>query len=82
MLGMPARVSVANSMAATSFLLPAYSVRYMALPTPRGSTIISVAMTTYRVFISAGSMPSMPLITLSSLDRNCQLRWGMPLKRM
>ena len=46
MLGMPDSVSVANSIMLTSFLLVAYSVRYMALPTPRGRTIISVAMMT------------------------------------
>ena len=42
MLGMPERVSVANSMMLTSFLFVAYSVRYMALPTPRGRMMMSV----------------------------------------
>ena len=42
MLGIPESVSVANSMTLTSFLFVAYSVRYMALPTPRGRMMISV----------------------------------------
>ena len=46
MLGMPESVSVANSIMLTNFLFVAYSVRYIALPTPRGRTIISVAITT------------------------------------
>ena len=40
--GIPARVSVASSIILTSFLFLAYSLRYIAAPTPKGSTIISV----------------------------------------
>ena len=45
MEGMPVRVSVANSMAETSFRFLAYSVRYTAAPTPRGRTMIRVIKT-------------------------------------
>ena len=45
MEGMPVRVSVANSMAATSLRLRAYSVRYTAAPTPRGRMMIRVMTT-------------------------------------
>jgi hypothetical protein len=37
--GMPVRVSAANSIAAATRRLEAYSVRYTAAPTPSGRTI-------------------------------------------
>ena len=43
--GIPESVSAAYSIIDTIFLFLAYSVRYMAAPTPRGNTIISVART-------------------------------------
>ena len=42
---MPESVSAAYSIAATSFLFEAYSVRYIAAPTPSGSTYTSEART-------------------------------------
>ena len=55
--GIPESVSAAYSMALTTRLFEAYSVRYIAAPTPSGTTISIVAITMYSVFIRSGSMP-------------------------
>ena len=54
---MPDRVSAAYSMAATTFLLAAYSVRYIAAHTPTGSTTSSVVTTMHTVLMMSGRMP-------------------------
>ncbi len=55
--GIPESVSAAYSIAATSFLFDAYSLRYIAAPTPRGSMITSEAIIMYSVLSMSGSMP-------------------------
>ena len=57
---MPDSVSAAYSTAATILLLFAYSVRYIAAPTPSGITTASVAATIYSVLSISGSMPILP----------------------
>ena len=54
---MPDSVSAAYSMTATSFRLPAYSVRYTAAHTPTGRTISSVVSTMQTVLMMSGRMP-------------------------
>ena len=58
--GMPDSVSAAYSIAAARRRLRAYSVRYIAAPTPRGRTITSEASTIYSVFSMSGRMPMLP----------------------
>ena len=58
MLGMPERVSAAYSIAPTMRWLLAYSVRYIAAPTPSGSTHTSVPRTIYSVLSISGRMPT------------------------
>ena len=58
--GMPESVSAAYSMAATSFLFCAYSVRYTAAPTPSGRTMSSEASRICTVLQISGRMPIVP----------------------
>ena len=79
MLGMPASVSVVNSITRISFLLEAYSFRYTAAPTPMGSTISSVSRIMYNVLSRNGRMPCVPLVTLGTPVISFQLMAGKPL---
>ena len=58
--GIPESASAAYSIAETIFLFRAYSVRYTALPTPSGRTIINVAKTIYSEFRISGRIPTLP----------------------
>lgn len=74
--GIPARVSEANSITPTSLRLVAYSFRYTAVPTPRGSTMTRVISTMYTVFRMFGRIPMTPFRRLGLELRNFQLMFG------
>ena len=60
MEGIPDSVSAAYSITATTLLLAAYSVRYTAAQTPRGSTTSSVVSTVQTVVMISGRIPMEP----------------------
>ena len=79
--GIPESVSAANSIIATSFLLVAYSLRYIAAPTPSGSTMINVAITMYIVLSMSGRIPIVFLSVLGFVRSKSRVMFGRPLNR-
>ena len=79
MEGIPESVSAVYSMAAAILLFVAYSFKYIAAPTPSGSTITRVAITTYTLLSISGKMPMVSSSMLGAVDISCQEILGMPL---
>ena len=59
--GIPVRVSTAKVISFTSLPARAYSLRYIAAPTPSGSTITIETMMMYSVLSMLGSIPTVPV---------------------
>ena len=68
--GIPESVSVASSITRMIFFFFFYSFKYIALPTPNGSTIIKVIKIIYIVFKMFGSMPTVLRIRLGFVVNN------------
>ena len=60
--GMPVSVSTAKVISFTSLPAFAYSLRYIAAPTPSGSTITIETMIIYSVLSMLGSMPTVSVM--------------------
>ena len=68
--GIPASVSVASSIACTSLLFFAYSLRYTAEHMPIGSTKMSVIRIIYTVLRIFGKTPTVSCIKLGFEVKN------------
>ena len=77
--GIPVKVSVAYSIAVTTLPGLAYSLRYIALPTPIGVAIIMVIRMISNVFTILPAIPTVPFNALVTEVRNVMLTAGIPL---
>ena len=77
--GIPLKVSVAYSIAVTTLPGLAYSLRYIALPTPIGVAIIMVIRIISNVFTILPAIPTVPFNTLVTEVRNVMLTAEIPL---
>ena len=76
--GIPDRVSVAYSIIVTIFPRFAYSLRYIALPTPIGvaiSIVIKIMSNVFRIF---PAIPTVPLSTLVTDVRKAKFTLPIP----
>ena len=77
--GIPVKVSVAYSITVTTLPGLAYSLRYIALPTPIGVAIIMVIRIISNVFTILPAIPTVPFNALVTEVRNVMLTAGIPL---
>ena len=80
--GIPASVSVANSIDSTNIPGCAYSFRYTAAPTPTGTATARVSTMMYSVFTRLPPMPTVPLQALVTEVKNRRLSIRNPLENM